>query len=104
MIPATDLEYWASLGNLTMVKMALAANPDPNIRGQGGYTAMHAAAENGHIEVLRFLAANGADPNSRTSDGKTPLDFAEATGREAVIRAMRDIGGRRGGTGASDRP
>jgi ankyrin repeat protein len=91
-IPATTLEYWASLGNLTMVQRALEEQPDVNVKGLDDYTALHAAAENGHVEVMRFLLERGADVNARLVSGQTPLDFA--TGENAAI--LKEYGGRRG--------
>jgi uncharacterized protein len=91
MIEATELEYWAALGNLEQVARALAANPDVNVRGVGGYTAMHAAAENGHLEVLRFLLSRGGAVSPRTDDGKTPL--ALGAGHPEVVSLLRSLGG-----------
>lgn len=91
-IPATDLEYWASLGNLDRVREALAANPDLNIRGVGGYTAMHAAVENGHLHVIRFLAENGADLNARLDTGETPLDLVGEGGPSETATLLRSLG------------
>ena len=94
MIEATELEYWASLGRLEQVAAALAANPDVNIRGVGGSTAMHAAAENGHLEVIRFLASRGADLNPRVESGETPLDLAQLAGQHAAVELLRSLGAR----------
>lgn len=91
-IPATDLEYWAALGNLDRVAEVLAANPDVNIRGVGGITALHAAAENGHVEVIRLLAARGADLSPRVESGETPLELAELAGQHAAAELLRLLG------------
>jgi uncharacterized protein len=90
MIEANELEYWASLGNRKRVEEALARNPDVNIRGAGGYTAMHAAAENGHLEVLRLLIARGGAVNARTDDGRTPLDLG--AGYPEIVAFLRSVG------------
>ncbi len=91
-MPATDLEYWAALGQADRVAEALAANPDPSVRGVGGYTAAHAAAENGHLEVLELLVARGADVNARLDTGETPL--ALASGHPEVVTYLRSVGAR----------
>jgi ankyrin repeat protein len=92
LIPATDLEYWAALGNLDRVREALAANPDPNIRGVGGYTALHAAAENGHLHVIRFLVEHGADVNARLDTGESPLDLVENRRGSETASLLRSLG------------
>ena len=33
--------------------------------GQGGYTPLHYAAENGHTEIASLLIGNGADINRK---------------------------------------
>ncbi|HSI34810.1 MAG: ankyrin repeat domain-containing protein [Phycisphaerae bacterium] len=72
-----ELTYWSSLGNLGNVKLALQKNPDVNHADADGYTALHAAAENGHVEIVKLLLAKGADRDKR-SLGKTPADLAGA--------------------------
>ena len=99
MIPATDLEYWASLGNLEQVKMALAKNPDLNIQGQDGYTGLHASAENGHLSVLSYLIEQGANVNSQLVFGHTPLDLAELAGENEAATLLRRHGGTHGNQG-----
>lgn len=91
-IPTTDLEYWASLGRLGEVAEALTANPDANIRGIGGSTAMHAAAENGHVDVIRLLAGHGAQISPRLDTGETPLALAEMARQLAVVSLLRSLG------------
>lgn len=91
-IPATDLEYWAALGNLDRVRDALLTHPDPNVRGVGGYTALHAAAENGHLTVIRFLVAHGAASNARLDTGQTPLGLAERGGLDEAAALLKSLG------------
>ncbi|MBN9523820.1 ankyrin repeat domain-containing protein [bacterium] len=91
-IPTTDLEYWAALGQAERVAEVLATAPDPNIRGVGGYTAAHAAAENGHLEVLRLLVTRGADVCAQLDTGETPL--ALATGHPDVVVYLQSVGAR----------
>ena len=91
-IPATDLAYWASLGNLPRVIEASEKNPNVNIRGAGGYTAMHAAAENGHLAVLRFLLARGAELSPRLDTGETPLMLAQSAGQLQSVDLLRSLG------------
>ncbi len=91
-IAATSLEYWSSLGNLSRVVATLESNPDVNIRGEDGYTAMHAAAENGHLEVLRFLVGRGAELSPRVVTGETPLDLAVLADQHQAADFLISIG------------
>jgi len=91
-IPCTDLEYWASLGNLDEVRKALERNPDANIRGVGSYTAMHAAAENGHLQVLRYLVVHGGNINVRLDSGETPLKLAEIAAQIETVAWLKSLG------------
>lgn len=76
-IAVDELTYWSSLGNVGKVKLELQKNPDVNHADADGYTALHAAAENGHVEVVKLLLAKGADRTKRAM-GKTPADLAKA--------------------------
>ena len=76
-VAVDELTYWASLGNVGKVKLALQKNPDVNHADADGYTALHAAAENGHADVVKLLLAKGADRTKRAM-GKTPADLAKA--------------------------
>ncbi|OAI53615.1 hypothetical protein AYO47_04485 [Planctomyces sp. SCGC AG-212-M04] len=69
---------------------AVAEGEDVNERGQDDYTAMHAAAENGHLEVLRFLVENGAELSPRMTTGQTPLELARK--HPEVVAYLRSLG------------
>jgi ankyrin repeat protein len=86
-----SLVYWSSLGNLARVEEVLRSEPEVNVTDEGGYSAVHAAAENGHIEVLKLLIARGANLNPFV-DGLTPLDLAITSGRSEVIALLTQHG------------
>ena len=88
---APSLVYWSSLGNLARVEEVLRSAPDVNVTDEGGYSAVHAAAENGHIEVLKLLIARGANLNA-VVNGLTPLDLAITSGRSEVIALLTQHG------------
>jgi uncharacterized protein len=91
MIEATELEYWSSLGNQGRVSACLEAKRgDVNTRGEGGYTAMHAAAEHGHLDVLKLLLEHGGELSPRTDDGITPLELG--VGHPAIVSYLRSLG------------
>ena len=62
--------------------MLLKHNADPNIREQGGYTPLHAAAQNGDEEMIRILLFGGADLTLTSNDNKTALDVAMEAGHD----------------------
>ncbi|HEX8915106.1 MAG TPA: ankyrin repeat domain-containing protein [Humisphaera sp.] len=87
--PATPVEYWASLGNLNMLDRAVAAGADVNAPGADGYTALHAAAENGHLAVVSPLLDRGADPRARVVNGQTSAELAELAEQQAAASLIR---------------
>lgn len=91
MVEPPELEYWALLGNLDRVSACLKARVgDVNARGEGGYTAMHAAAENGHLAVLKLLLDHGGERSPRTDDGRTPLQLGAR--HPAIVSFLRSLG------------
>jgi uncharacterized protein len=54
----------------------LGAGADPNGRGEGGFTPLHSAAQNGDVELVRLLLEHGADASATASDSRTPADLA----------------------------
>ena len=92
-IVAGDVEYWASGGNVAKVKEAINAGCDVNAASEGGYTALHAAAENGHVEIARILIESGADQTAKLESGEAPIDLARLAGKDEVLDYLRSIGG-----------
>ena len=67
------------------VRALLARGADPNVPGDSGRTAVHAAAMIGAAETLRVLLEAGGDPNRRDDDGYTPLHLAAGTALSMMI-------------------
>lgn len=65
-IPVGELEYWASVGNISKVKLAIQNGADVNARSDNGYTALHAAALNGHLDVAKLLVLQGANVSAHS--------------------------------------
>lgn len=56
-------------------KVLLEAGADPNGRGEGGFTPLHSAAQNGDTRLVELLVEHGADPNAAADDGRTPSEL-----------------------------
>ena len=65
----------AFVRSVPLARLLLDSGADPNGRGEGGFTALHAAAQNGDEELARLLLECGADRNATADDGRKPADF-----------------------------
>lgn len=70
------------------VKALVEAGADVNRSSSGGWTAVMAAADNGHLEVLKYLVSKKADLNARTRQGRTPLMRASYHGKTEVAQYL----------------
>jgi uncharacterized protein len=59
----------------SLARGLLDSGADPNGRGEGGFTALHSAAQNEDEELARLLLDRGADPSLAAEDGRRPADF-----------------------------
>jgi ankyrin repeat protein len=78
--PGSILIHAAESGNPEVIREILKYHPKLEIRGEGGKTAIFAAAESGpedtddkRAECVRLLAEAGANVNARDNEGNTPL-------------------------------
>jgi ankyrin repeat protein len=69
---------------LTMVRLLLDHDADPNRRRHGGWTALHSAATHGNRELAAALVAHGAEREPRNDAGRTPADLARELGFSTV--------------------
>ena len=92
MIEANKIEYWAGVGDAKQVRQAILDGYDVNQPSEGGYTALHAAAENNHIDVIRVLLENGANFNAKVVTGMTPLEMAKAAECEEAVKLLEEFG------------
>lgn len=67
---------------------------------QGGFTALHFAAQSGSVESTRLLAQAGAPLEVRAADGNTALVLAMFNGHGAVARLLLDLGADANASGA----
>jgi ankyrin repeat protein len=68
----------AFVRSVPLGRVLLDSGADPNGRGEGGFTALHAAAQNGDEELARLLLEHGADPGLTADDGRRPADLGLA--------------------------
>ena len=59
-----------------------------NAKGDDGYTALHAAAENGHTDVVKELLAHGADRDAIAGGQFRPVDLARMAEEKGVIELL----------------
>eukprot|EP00903_Cladosiphon_okamuranus_P016609 g15321.t1 len=84
--------------NLAMTKLLLQHGADLNAQGQGGYTALHYAAESGSVGVIDALVDGGANVEARSSSlrlgthpfkGLSPLHTAACNKLESTAVLLR---------------
>lgn len=62
--------------SITITSMLLEAGADANKRQQGGFCAIHTAAQHGNRAMCELLIAHGADIRLATDDGQTAAHIA----------------------------
>jgi uncharacterized protein len=78
----------AAARKLGIVRMLLEHQADPNARQQEGWTALHAAAQNGDQEMLDLLLQFGADSSVANDAGVTPAQVAREKGHANLLRPL----------------
>jgi uncharacterized protein len=74
----------ASARNLEAVRLLLEHSAPVNARQQGGWAAIHAAAQNGDGAMVELLLKHHADPKLANDEGKTPAMVAREKGHEEI--------------------
>jgi ankyrin repeat protein len=76
--PVPPLGTAAFVRSVPLARLLLDHGADPNRPEAGGFTALHAAAQNGDEELARLLLERGADPSLAAKDGRRPGDLGLA--------------------------
>ncbi len=84
--PVPTLIYWSSLGRVSQVKAILDSGEDSNILDSDGYSALHAAAENGHLDVVKLLIEHGADIHYKSE--YTALELAKMADHNEIVKYL----------------
>lgn len=83
----TPLHSAAAARQLEIARWLVERGASVDARQHGGYTALHAAAQNGDLPLVELLLAHGADRTLRTDDNKSAADFAT----DAALRARLGV-------------
>ncbi|HKY54061.1 MAG TPA: ankyrin repeat domain-containing protein [Anaerolineales bacterium] len=89
-LKAAPIQSAAAAGHDKIVQMLLENGAHPNVREQGGYTPLHAAAQNKDVDMIRTLIYGGADLMLKSNDGKTALDLAKEAGDDETIAVLAE--------------
>jgi uncharacterized protein len=68
----------AFVRSVALATLLLDLGADPNGGEEGGFTALHSAAQSGDAALVRLLLERGADPQRATDDGTRPVDLARS--------------------------
>ena len=68
----------AFVQSVSLARLLLDRGADPNRPGEGGFTALHAAAQNDDEGLARLLLERGADASVAADDGRRPADLGLA--------------------------
>ncbi|ETV85056.1 hypothetical protein H257_02933 [Aphanomyces astaci] len=79
----------AQKGVVSYVKAGLETIPINATHSELEWTALHAAAANGHNEIVEWLLAHGADGSCVTTKHKTPLALAMQRGHSSIVHLLR---------------
>jgi ankyrin repeat protein len=74
--------------NAGAIETLTAAGADPNLKAEGGFTALHSAAQNGDAASVSVLLAAGADMHIRTDEGKSAADYAREQGHDGLAEQL----------------
>jgi ankyrin repeat protein len=84
-----ELVYWASLGELAEVEKSLANGTDVNSADEEGYSALHAASENGYLDVVKLLVEKGANVDYKGE--YTAFQLAEMAEQVEIIEYFKGL-------------
>lgn len=84
-----ELVQYAALGETDEVKRLLDNDVDVNTADHEGYSALHAAAENGYLAIVELLVKYGAD--TKLKGEYTALELAEMAKQEDIVNYLKSL-------------
>ncbi|MGA7414834.1 MAG: ankyrin repeat domain-containing protein [Bryobacteraceae bacterium] len=75
-----------------LMKLLLEHGADADATQEGGWTALHAAAQNGDRAMIEVLLASNASINVRAGNNQSPLDLALLKGHHEVAALLEQLG------------
>lgn len=88
----TPLHAAAAGRQIELMKLLLEQGANPDATQEGGWTALHAAAQNGDRAMVELLLANNASINVRAGNNQCPLDLALLKGHHEVAALLDQLG------------
>jgi ankyrin repeat protein len=90
----TPLHAAAAGKHPAIVKLLIDFGAQVNARQQGGWVALHSAAQSGDLETARVLVDAGADVSIRADNQQRPLDLAVLKAQQAMVDFLESRGAR----------
>jgi len=88
----TPLHAAAAGRQVELMKLLLEHGANPDATQEGGWTALHAAAQNGDRAMIEVLLAHQAGLNVRAGNNQGPLDLALLKGHHEVAALLEQLG------------
>lgn len=76
----------AFVRSVELTTLLIDAGAEVNVSGEGGFTALHTAAQNDDVELCRLLLERGSDPTIANTRGQRPVDLATSTSLRALLQ------------------
>jgi ankyrin repeat protein len=73
------------------IRFLVSRGADVNARGEGGLTALMAAARRGLVPIAELLIASGADPEARNDRDQTAWFYAAMSGQQEFVELLRRL-------------
>lgn len=75
-----------------IVRVLLERGAWVNARQHGGWTALHASAQNGDVALAELLIAAGGDVKARADNNQSPLDLALTKAQQPMVDLLEHYG------------